>query len=198
MVNSMSRRPRPHARRKRKRKAPPERSAVVRGGGRYRYDLWRRWGPPDAPQAICVWVMLNPSRADALIDDPTVRRCVGFSKAWGFTAMRIVNLFAYRMTDPAKLWACKENIVGPMNEHYLRDAAGSGQRVVCAWGAAKDPRVAEQAEALWWLVRHRKPVCLGYSKDGAPRHPLFLRADTEAVLWTPGYSAFGRTCPALL
>lgn len=183
MIRAMSRMRRAPMRKKRK--PLPERSAVIQGGGRYRYDLWRRWHPPGAEPSVCVWVMLNPSRADALVDDPTVRCCLGFSKAWGFTALRIVNLFAYRMTDPAVLWRCKENIVGPLNEHYLRDAAGSGHRIVCAWGAAKDPRVSEQAEALWWLLRHRRPVCLGYSKDGAPRHPLFLRADTEPIPWTP-------------
>lgn len=178
--------------RKRKKKvAPPPASAVIAGGGRYRYDLRRHWGEAGAELNVCTWVMLNPSRADALVDDPTVRRVRGFAETWGFNALRIVNLFAYRMTDPKLLWTCKENIAGPMNKHYLRDAAQGAQRLVFAWGGARDSRMAAQVDALWSLCQATgsvRPLCLGVTREGAPKHPLYLRADTVPRGWAPALS----------
>lgn len=80
--------------------------AVIAGGGRYLYRLWRSWEKaPGGTEGTCLWVMLNPSTADHVQDDPTIRRVVGYSKAWGFTRAEVVNLYAYRTASPADLCA---------------------------------------------------------------------------------------------
>ena len=157
--------------------------------GRYRYSLsrwWRRVGPRIA------WVMLNPSTADAAQDDPTIRRVVGFSKAWGFTHVEVVNLFAYRTPSPARLWERRCDIVGPQNRDYLRAAIFAADRVMVAWGAAKDGRIAAQVDAVKAIVRPAGilPQCLGTTQSGAPRHPLYLAADTKPVRWPEITSPF--------
>src|SRR5262249_6763346 len=96
---------------------------------RYRYALQRRWA--DGP-AVC-WVMLNPSSADEHRDDPTIRRCVGFSQSWGYAGLVAVNLFASRTPDPAALWSVADP-VGPGNDAAIRGAAAGASLVVAAWG----------------------------------------------------------------
>jgi hypothetical protein len=130
--------------------------------------------------------MLNPSTADAEQDDPTIRRCVGFSRSWGAGALVVVNLFALRSTDPAALLTHPEP-VGADNDEHLRDVAldawRDGGRLVCAWGAhlAAPPRALEVHER----VRDMDPLCLGTTKSGAPRHPLYVKATTVPTPWRP-------------
>ena len=99
--------------------------------GHYRYMLGRQWGAPP----FLLWMMLNPSTADATEDDPTIRRCSGFAKHWGFGGLVVVNLFAFRATNPADLRAAEQPI-GPENDRHLVNAARSCPRVVAAWGAS--------------------------------------------------------------
>jgi hypothetical protein len=117
------------------------RSAVLSDCGTYRYVLTRRWveGP------LLGWVMLNPSTADAERDDPTIRRCMGFARTWGFAGIIVRNLYAARSSSPAALWSHPEP-GGPANDQYL---AGTGvdQLTVCAWGALG----ARQDRAGWSL-----------------------------------------------
>lgn len=161
-----------------------ERGAWLSEDGLYRYDLWRRWG--GGPWVL--WVMLNPSTADAEVDDPTTRRCVGFSKAWGYGGMAIVNLFAYRATSPAEL-AKAPDPRGPLNmqtiEHWL--VFDEVELVVAAWGAswAKVPHARLNVEWLASKAGHDM-VSLGTTKAGHPRHPLYVRGDQTPTRWPEG------------
>ena len=154
------------------------RSARISEDGRYRYALLRRWTLGGGAVAF---VMLNPSTADAELDDPTVRRCVGFAKAWGYGAVHVLNLFAYRATDPVVL-TFADDPVGSENDVYLLRHAEAGVPMVAGWGAHKmaRTRAAEVTSRLGirWLA-------LGTTKDGSPRHPLYVKSDVQPVEWRP-------------
>lgn len=147
--------------------------------GPYRYRLWRDWRPN--PTRVC-WVMLNPSTADETVDDPTIRRCIAFSKAWGYTGIVVVNLFALRATEPDDL-LLHHAPIGPRNDDAIREAASACPLVVVAWGAHKavDDREREVLEILVDALDRESPLCLGTTKDGFPRHPLYVRADAKLV-----------------
>lgn len=158
------------------------RDAVVSDDGQYRYLLTRIWGDP---LNLVTWIMLNPSTADANIDDPTIRRCIGFARHWGYDGIRVANLYAYRATDPKALWATNHP-VGWLNDLYLALALESAHQydtpVVAAWGAnAKPDRIAQFLE----LPNAERTQALGVTKDGQPRHPLYLRADSILAPWPP-------------
>ncbi len=143
--------------------------------GWYRYSLWRQWGEPDGPR-VC-WVMLNPSTADAEADDPTIRRCIGFSKSWGAAAMEVVNLFALRSTDPKAL-VRHPDPVGPDNHKAITDAIKRSDMVVAAWGAFQIKHSRPSIDTYCFNLD--KPLwCLGKTKAGHPRHPLYVPAVTE-------------------
>lgn len=162
--------------------------AVLSPCGTYRYMLTRDWWPKDRGHVL--FVMLNPSTADATVDDPTVRKCATFARLWGYDGISIVNLFAYRATRPADLEAATTarpaiDIVGPANDdliEVLLDAAGIGL-VVAAWGAH---RIAHGRGR--WLRRRAAELevplhVLGFTQHADPRHPLYCRADTEPTVW---------------
>lgn len=155
------------------------RTAVVSDDGRYRYSLSRRWA--DGPE--CVFVMCNPSVADATQDDATIRRCRGFAKTSGYAGLSVVNLYAWVSTDPDALWTV-EDPVGPENNQYLASYAIRARHdrapIVGAWGANPRPDRVEQVLRLAGMDRLE---CLGITKAGAPKHPLRLRADTLRVPW---------------
>lgn len=149
-----------------------ENSAVLSGCGTYRYRLTREWADGE-----CVtWLMLNPSTADATVDDPTIRKCVGFSKRWGYGRMVVVNLFALRSPDPRAL-ARNTDPVGPENDCYLTQAFEEGREIICAWGCVQhlSSKLAWRIPAvLQRIPEHTPTVCLGRRRDYAPRHPLML------------------------
>jgi hypothetical protein len=153
--------------------------AVISPCGQYRYALTREW-----EDGRCVtWLMLNPSTADALQDDPTIRKCIGFSKRWGYGRMVVVNLFALRSTDPRRL-ATNTDPVGPENDYYIHNALEESRELVCAWGCQQHLTTAvlrNRSSAVLSMVNMDATpiVCLGRRKDGAPRHPLMLAYDTE-------------------
>lgn len=130
------------------------------------------------------FVMLNPSTADAVADDPTIRRCIGFAQAWGFGALEVVNLYAYRATRPAELFAA-DDPVGPRNNRFVRAAARSAALVVAAWGVY-GRRHGRDAAVLATLRRIGPVHCLGMTLGGQPRHPLFVRRTMIAELFAPG------------
>jgi hypothetical protein len=148
-------------------------SAVLSECGRYRYSL-TRYLDLDGDESVCTFVMLNPSTADATQNDPTIRRCLGFARAWGYGRLKVVNLYAFRTTDPGFLWL-QDDPVGPENDHAISLAFGASDLIVAAWGAhARVVRLAQFAETFRGWRLH----ALGVTKHGAPRHPLYLRADT--------------------
>ena len=154
------------------------RDAQLSDDGAYRYSLTRRWGPG----RHVTFVMLNPSTADALIDDPTIRRCIGFARAWGFGALRVVNLYALRSTDPKGLWNHPHPVGGAENDDAILEALRNGGMVVAAWGAnARAQRVAafrelaDQVGVRVWALK--------VTKAGAPGHPLYLPASAEPTLY---------------
>lgn len=158
------------------------RQAVISECGRYRYGLRRQWFGV-GPRAL--FIMLNPSTADAELDDPTIRRCIGFARRFGCSGVDVVNLYAWRATKPADLWTA-DDPVGPKNDEWLTRAFRAARLldapVVAAWGAhARPGRVAEVLS----LPYADRLQALGVTKAGAPRHPLYLRADADLTPWRP-------------
>lgn len=151
-----------------------ERTAVVSPCGRYRYDLTRRWRTGGNGQTVC-FVMLNPSTADGLVDDPTIRRCMKFARAWGFSDLWVRNLFGLRATHPVVLKTAPDPI-GPDGDAYLLGAARA-DRIVLAWGNEVPP--ARHRQAVQLLQNAGKTLyCLGTTRLGIPRHPLYVPART--------------------
>lgn len=156
--------------------------------GVYRWSLSRRWSDPmpHLMPVLDLWIMLNPSTADAEKDDRTIGRCVDFSRRWGADGLRVVNLFALRSTDPAALLTHPDP-VGPKNDQMIalmvRATRGPGGRVMCAWGA--HPMAAGRARDLHLAGLLAGAMCLGTTASGAPRHPLYIRGDTQPTAWSP-------------
>lgn len=152
-----------------------ESDAVVSEDGLYRYRLSRRWGAGDQ----VTFVLLNPSTADATQDDRTLRRCIGFARRWGYAGLNVVNLYAYRATDPKALWQAPDP-VGPANDQYLQAAGASGDLLVAGWGGhAKTQRVDEVMKIPGFDRIHY----LRLTKSGQPRHPLYLSGDLTPTRW---------------
>lgn len=155
--------------------------AVLSEDGVYRYRLIRSWGEGDR----CVWVMLNPSTADDEVDDPTIRRCMGFARSWGFDGMEVVNLFALRATNPRTLQSHPDPR-GSDNDAFVHDAMIDRRLTVVAWGS--HPLAA--IEGIRWAEIARRSGaelrCLGTTKHGAPRHPLYVKADQPLRAWPDG------------
>lgn len=159
-----------------KRQAMPsvQRTDIARGATlsacrRYRYLLTRSWNP-SAPTVL--FIGLNPSTADAEHDDATSRICMRYAQRWGFGTLLLANLFAWRATQPADLFAAARPI-GPRNNHTLRALQAQAQLVICAWGAhgthlGRDRAVLEMLHA---------PHCLTRLRGGQPGHPLYKRMD---------------------
>ncbi len=138
--------------------------------GLYRYHLWRAWGRGERRVAF---IMLNPSTADGQRDDPTVRRCLGFARAWGYDALDVVNLFAYRTPRPADVRAAADP-VGPDNDRFLLDVTARAGLVVAAWG--NHGAWLGRTDAVRHLLADVPLHCLALTGQGQPRHPLYARA----------------------
>jgi hypothetical protein len=143
--------------------------ATISDCGTYRYRLWRKWGEGSP----LLFVMLNPSTADAQVDDATIRRCLRFADAHDFGELEVVNLYAYRATDPADLKRAGYP-VGPDNDEHITAAVRDCAAVCVAWGANVHG-LARPSEVLR-LLRSlgAQPQCLAVTRGGYPQHPLFL------------------------
>ncbi len=150
--------------------------AVFSVCGRYRYSLSRRVSL--TINSVCLFIMLNPSMADASVDDPTVRRCIRFARRWNHGELRIVNLFGLIATDPRQLES-SDDPVGPDNDAALVDALSAADTVVAAWGSRgeleqRSRQVLGLIDRLGIRVWH-----LGVNKTGEPRHPLYVPSRTQ-------------------
>ncbi len=147
-------------------------SAVISKCGRYRYRLEREVGERSSRSVL--FVMLNPSTADAEIDDPTIRRCASFVRSWGYGRLVVVNLFAFRATDPRALRTAKDP-VGPRNDSFVVGEARKAARIVAAWGTGG--KYLDRDRVAMGLLADGGVECLGTTDEGFPRHPLYLGRD---------------------
>jgi hypothetical protein len=155
------------------------RSALFSDDRIYRYTLTRVWRD-DWPRVA--FLLLNPSTADEKRDDPTIRRCIAFAKAWGMGGLEILNLFAYRSTDPSRLSKVPDPI-GPLNLEYLAAVTASVPLTVCGWGR-KAPFDVD-LKVLAMLRRLGRPLfALKLNADNSPTHPLYLRGDLRPIPYT--------------
>jgi hypothetical protein len=156
-----------------------KKGAVIDKAGLYRYSLWRDW---DMEKPKLVFIMLNPSKADANIDDPTLRRCINFANSWDFGSLIVVNLFAYRSASPLDLRQVDDPI-GSQNDRYLKKAIKSADRVVVAWGN-NGKLMQRDRLVLELLSKHNiQPHCLGITKAGYPRHPLYVMCSNQLRIY---------------
>ncbi len=145
--------------------------------GAYRYQLWRVWNDK---LAKVLFIMLNPSTADADKDDPTIRRCIGFAKSWGYGGFYVGNLFAYRSTSPKGLFKPFDP-VGKLNDYNLMRMEEKCEIIVCAWGNA--PIIKKMRKEHKPLEFLNKPMhYIDLAKDGTPKHPLYLKGDLKPKL----------------
>lgn len=151
-------------------------SAVFSACGRYRYSLTREWGSGGR----VAYVLLNCSTATAELDDPTIRRCIGFAKSWGFGSLEITNLFAFRATDP-RVMKRQDEPVGPDNDGWIRVAARRANLTVCAWGTRG--RFRDRDLAVLRLLKDTNVVtyAIRVTDGGDPSHPLYLPAALKPV-----------------
>lgn len=149
-----------------------ERGALISDCGAFRYQLIRKWD--EALPCLC-FVMLNPSTADAQEDDPTIRKCVGFAKRNGYGSIQVVNLYAYRATDPADLRRAGMQ-EGPENWREICLAVRRCEAVVLAWGAFGPTSWTQRVGRLLGEIKLTglSPLCLGKTQEGKPRHPLMV------------------------
>ncbi|MEM8730291.1 MAG: DUF1643 domain-containing protein [Pseudomonadota bacterium] len=146
---------------------------------RYRYALTRCWDPGGA---ALLYILLNPSKATEIDNDPTVERCERRARALGFGAFRVTNIFAWRDTDPRALRQAQAP-VGPQNDEILRDSLASADLVIAGWGAHGAHRDRGSAVALLLKASGVPIHHLGLTKDGHPRHPLYIAYRHRPVLW---------------
>lgn len=156
-------------------------------GEEYRYRCWRHWGETPGSNPV-VFLMLNPSTADAVKLDPTLRKCRGFAERWGHDGMEILNLFAWRATDPddlVKAAKAGHDIVGEFNDVTIESVV-EGRRLVVACGAHAFAKVRLHTIIERGLVSKAKEVvALKVTKDGMPGHPLYIPYETEPRPWQP-------------
>ncbi|WP_248928653.1 DUF1643 domain-containing protein [Paenibacillus hamazuiensis] len=154
-----------------------KREAILKG--EYRYRLAREW---EEGKPRIVWVMLNPSTADHLTDDNTISKCITYSKRWGFGSLEVVNLFAYRSTDPKNLHLC-DNPVGDDNDSYILESIRDTPMVIAAWG--EHGRIRNRGKQVLELIRSAgvKVYALKKLKNGEPGHPLYLSNNVQPVLF---------------
>ncbi len=148
--------------------------AVISGDGKYRYSLSRTWG---SDGKVVTFIGLNPSAADAKQNDPTVLKCIRFAKSWGATKLLMVNLFAYRSSNPRDLWRVA-NPVGADNDGWILRTVEEADIVVAAWGnnGSYIGRANEVAKRFHGQLR-----ALRVTKQGMPGHPLYIPAETKLI-----------------
>lgn len=160
-------------------------NVVISSCGNYRYLLTREVG---FGNRTATFIMLNPSTADAANDDATIRRCIGLTRRWNCGRLVVANLFAVRATHPAEMRRASDP-VGPENHEWVTravewatvpyDAAGAGP-VVCAWGT-HGSYLDQDRTVLGWVGGVCTPMALGFTRNGHPRHPLYVPCTAKLV-----------------
>jgi hypothetical protein len=143
----------------------------------YRYVLFRRWGENRKTMMV---IGLNPSTADEIQDDPTIRRCIGFAERESCDNLYIGNVFGLRSTDPFGLTQTQYPI-GPKNDFWLEWMARQADIVIAAWGA--NPLALARESTIKQILKGHKIMCFGKTKSGAPKHPLYLSKQTPLEPW---------------
>ena len=163
-------------------------TAILSDCGKYRFKLTREWWEEGKGLGTCLFVMLNPSTADADHDDPTIRRCISFAKAWGYDRLHVGNLLPYRATAPTDLVEAIEKGVEMMyvsNLNHLADLLNKADIVICAWGNGSIVQGYKLDATFFKAADHPiykdKLHYLELSKDGVPKHPLYLKGDLVPV-----------------
>jgi hypothetical protein len=151
--------------------------AVYSDCGTYRYDLQREW---EGGQGKLCFVMLNPSTATEVQNDPTVERCERRARAMGFGAFRVTNIFAYRATDPKDMRRAADPI-GPENDTAILNAAAWADQIICAWGT--HGAYLDRGPQVQRLLQGYRLYHLGLSQAGAPKHPLYIGYSVQPILW---------------
>lgn len=149
------------------------RGAILSPCEKYRYKLWRIW---DITKPDVLFIMLNPSTADATKDDPTITRCINFAKSWGYGGLYVGNLCAFRTKKPEILHKAHfENfdVVGPRNNEYISEMARHASLIIYAWGA-HGLTYSFQVAKLKHFIGNHVPHCLYILGSGLPGHPLYL------------------------
>jgi hypothetical protein len=182
-----------------------ERTTIFSVGRKYRYTLWRGWSAelrnelkfgtfstedphldyyPGTPETFVQFIGLNPSTADEKLDDPTIRRCIAFAKAWGFGALCMTNAFAWRDTLPKNMKKAVAPVGRENNDHLLQCGREAGL-IIAAWG--KDGVFLDRQNFVrkMFFDDGLKLHHLGLNGDGTPRHPLYLKGKTLPTLWNP-------------
>jgi len=157
-------------------------NALISDCGEYRYWLTREFeNELNFIPCGVVFIMLNPSTADADKDDATIRRCISFAKGFGFNSLVVVNAYGYRATKPVDLWKVSEP-VGPDNDEWIKRIVSDHETVIVAWGGnAKINRIKHVHRLL--KQTPTKIMCLGTTKNGDPRHPLYVKSSQILTPW---------------
>ncbi len=143
---------------------------------KYRYILWRIW---DETKPTVLFIGLNPSTADETEDDPTIRKCINFAKTWGYGGIYMANIFAFRSTDPRKLYN-EQDPVGSANDSYIKEYSDRSELTIACWGnhgnfINRSGEVCNLVNSLY---------CLDINITGEPRHPLYVKHDTTPKPYT--------------
>jgi hypothetical protein len=150
--------------------------AIISKCKKYRYRLWRIW---DNSKPYVLFIMLNPSTADSNIDDPTIRRCIGFANSWGYGGLYVGNLFAYRSTQPNVLFETKDPI-GEENKHHLSEMSEKCEIAICAWG---NPNIIKKLNHNSLDFLNTPLHYLALTINGTPRHPLYLKSNLIPIVF---------------
>jgi len=156
-------------------------TAIISECKQYRYELTRTW---DESMPKVLFIMLNPSTADADNDDPTIRRCIGFAKSWGYGGLIVCNLFAYRATNPKELLKCKDP-VGISNIDHVSKACTNVEKVITAWGNYPIVDKLMKGKSAFRMLTHslKKLHYIDISKTHCPKHPLYLSKELQPIKW---------------
>lgn len=152
-------------------------SALLSDCQKYRYSLTRIW---DESLPKIMFIMLNPSTADGTQDDPTIRRCISFAKQYGYGGLYVCNIFAYRATNPKELLKI-HNPFGDQNIFITRQLADEVETIVCAWGNKEIINKLLKGNEPYLLLQYctNKLHYIDISKDGIPKHPLYLKSSLK-------------------